>query len=76
MPFFRRVQDKERVYDHAMCIERAFVIRNRVGIAAMVYHVVYRDDVVSDYPPAFACLGDFDQIVLSLQFCFGLYESA
>ena len=52
------------------------MIRNRVGIAAMVDHVVYRDDVVSDYPPAFACLGDFDQIVLSLQFCFGLDKSA
>ena len=42
----------------------------------MVDHVVYRDDVVSDYPPAFACLGDFDQIVLSLQLGLGLHKGA
>ena len=76
MAFFRRVQNEERVYDHAVRVERTFVVRNRVGIAAVVDHVVDRDDIVAYDPAAFACLGNLDQVVLPLKLCLGLDESA
>ena len=74
MPSLRWIQGEIGVNRHAMGIERALVVGDRVGIAAMPHHVIDRNGIVAHHPPTLTGLRHLHDVELRPHLRLGLYE--